>query len=338
MSDLLVVLLVTVLAIAWAPLACAVLYLLCLTVAAAAPRQELPRARRQRTFRVVIPAHNEELVLEPVLRRLMDVRYPRANFDVVVIADNCSDGTAEVAHAWGARVLERFDPTARGKGRALAYAFTALRAECFDAYVILDADTLVDPDLLTVFNRYLEMGHRIMQAHYDVLNPFETQRTALMHVAFRIFNYVRPLGRRRLGLSTGLKGNGMCFAKSVIERYPWNAFSLAEDIEYTTTLLLNGEQIVFAPEAQVWAQMPTGRVQGTTQRMRWEGGRLQLARRDGPRLVLQGLRRFDPIIFDWGMDLVIPPLAVLTLMIMNGLAIAAPQHWVRTDRMRIQDQ
>jgi hypothetical protein len=153
-------------------------------------------------------------------------------------------------------VFERCDPANRGKGHALAYAFSLLRPESFDAYIILDADTLVGEDLLAAMDRYLHAGHRIIQAHYDVLNPFESRRTTLMYVALRIFNYVRPLGRRTLGLSTGLQGNGMCFAKPVIERYAWNAFSLAEDIEYTTTLVLNGERVVFAPEAQVWAQMP----------------------------------------------------------------------------------
>ena len=152
--------------------------------------------------------------------------------------------------------------------------------------------------------------------------PFASRRTALMYIAFRIFNYVRPLGRRVLGLSTGLQGNGMCFAKSVIERYAWNAFSLAEDIEYTTTLVLHSERVTLAPEAHISAQMPAARAQAASQRMRWEAGRLQLAGRDGLRLVIQGLRRFDCRIIDWGVDLLIPPLAALTLMIVAAVALA----------------
>jgi len=253
----------------------------------------------------------------------MNVDYPRENVEVVVIADNCSDQTALIAQRCGARVIERYDPAIRGKGDALAYAFAALRDEPFDAYLVLDADTLVEPDLLTVMDRYIESGQRVIQAHYDVLNPFETRRTALMYVAFSIFHYVRPLGRSALGLSTGLKGNGMCFVKDVIDRYPWTAFSLVEDIEYTTTLVVHGERIAFAPEARIKAQMPVGRAQATTQRMRWERGRFQVARRDGPRLLWQGLRRFDLRIFDWGMDLVIPPLAALTIAVMLGMVAAA---------------
>ena len=323
MSDVILTTLSIILLVAWAPLAFAVGYLLMLAAAAARPLKPLAEARHQRRFRIVIPAHNEALVLEPVLRRLLDVRYPRQNYEIVVVADNCTDQTAQVARSCGARVLERFDPHERGKGHALAYAFASLRAEVFDAYIVLDADTLVKPDLLAVMNRYLEAGHRVVQAHYDVLNPFESKRTALMYVAFKIFTYVRPLGRRLLGLSAGLNGNGMCFAKAVIDSYAWNAYSLAEDIEYTTTLVLNGERVVFAPEACIAAQMPTARTQAVTQRMRWEAGRLELARRSGPRLLLQGIRRFDRRVFDWGMDLVIPPLAALTLLVGGGTLAAA---------------
>lgn len=307
--------------IVWAGLAFMVLYLLLLTVAALRPVRPMAPARRTRTFRIVMPAHNEELVLAPVLRKLLSLDYPRDHFEIVVIADNCSDETAELARKYGVRVVERFNTAERGKGHALAHAFSLLRNEAFDAYVVLDADTLVEPNLLNIFNRYLEAGHRVVQAHYDVLNPWENRRTALMYVAMCVFNYVRPLGRRALGFSTGLKGNGMCFHKAIIDRYAWNAFSLAEDIEYTTTLLVHGERIMFAPEAKVAAQMPVARKQATSQRLRWEAGRLELARRDGFRLIALGLRRLNLNLFDWGMDLVIPPLAALTLLILGGTAL-----------------
>jgi hypothetical protein len=309
-------LLIGVLAAAWAPLAGMVGYLLLLAGAAARPVRAVPEAQNRRTFRVVIPAHNEALVLEPVLRRLLQLDYPRAQVEVVVVADNCT---------------ERTSATERGKGHALAFAFDALRGERFDAYVVLDADTLVEADLLTAFNRYLAAGHRVIQAHYDVLNPWDSHRTALMYVALSIFNYVRPLGRRALGLSTGLKGNGMCFAKPVIDQHPWKAYSLAEDIEYTTTLLQHGERIVFAPEARVSAQMPIARAQATSQRVRWEAGRLQLARRDSLRLAAQGVARLDVQLFDWAMDLLIPPLAALTMAVAGGALVAvAAAAWIAT--------
>jgi cellulose synthase/poly-beta-1,6-N-acetylglucosamine synthase-like glycosyltransferase len=307
----------------WLPLAAALAYLLLLTAAAATPRRSPAEPSGRRRLCVVVPAHNEALVIEPVLRRLMAQAYPRDDFEVVVVADNCSDTTAQVARRGGARVLERWDPDNRGKGHALAYAFAVLRGEPFDAYIVLDADTLVADDLLSVMNRYLAAGHRVIQAHYDVLEPFATRRTALMYIALRVFNYVRPLGRRQLGLSTGLQGNGMCFAREVVERYAWNAFSLAEDIEYTTTLVLNGERVVFAPEAHIWAQMPAARPQATTQRMRWEAGRLQMARRDGARLVTRGLQRLDWRIVDWGIDLLIPPLAMVAYAVVMGAVASA---------------
>ncbi len=319
-----------VLIVAWAVGAWAVGYLLLLTFAAAAKRRMPPPTREWRTFRIIVPAHNEELVLAPVLQRLATLHYPRTHYQIVVVADNCADDTARIARSYGVRVLERRDPHARGKGHALAAAFAALRNERFDAYVVLDADTLVDVKLLQVLNRYLAAGHRVIQAHYDVLNPLDNHRTALMAVALRIFHYVRPLGRRALGASATLTGNGMCFGKKVIERYPWNAFSLTEDLEYTSTLVRNNERIVFAPEAQIAAQMPTGRAQAQGQRLRWEGGRMQIARRDGLPFVLGGLWRRNWRWFDWGMDLLIPPLAALALVVLGGttgavvLAVIAP--------------
>jgi cellulose synthase/poly-beta-1,6-N-acetylglucosamine synthase-like glycosyltransferase len=322
------------LAMGWVPLAGMVAYLLLVAGAAARPWRAAPPAQQQHTFRVVIPAHNEALVLEPVLRRLRELDYLRTQVEVVVVADNCTDATAEIARSCGVRVIERASSTERGKGHAVAYAFETLRGESFDAYVVLDADTFVEPDLLTVFNNYLGRGHRVIQAHYDVLNPWDSHRTALMHVALSIFNYVRPLGRRALGLSTGLKGNGMCFAKQVIDRYPWNSYSLAEDIEYTTTLLRHGEHIIFAPEARVSAQMPIARSQATSQRVRWEAGRLQLARRDGVRLVGQGLLKLNAQLFDWGMDLIIPPLAALTMAVMGGaVAAVTTAVWLPTPKL-----
>jgi len=309
--------------LAWAVLAFAVGYLLLLTFAAATKRRMPPPARDWRTFRIVVPAHNEELVLAPVLQRLTTLQYPRTHYQIVVIADNCSDDTARIARSYGARVLERFDPHARGKGHALAAAFAVLRNERFDAYVVLDADTLVDVKLLQVFNRYLAAGHRVIQAHYDVLNPQDNHRTALMAVALRIFHYVRPLGRQALGANATLTGNGMCLGKDVIRRYPWNAFSLTEDLEYTSTLVRNNEQIVFAPEAHIAAQMPVGRAQAQGQRMRWEGGRMQIARRDGLWFLLRGLVRRNMRWFDWGMDLLIPPLAALALAVLGGMVAAS---------------
>lgn len=322
MIHILHVVVAATLLIAWVPLAFSVLYLLLLTAAAALPTWGVRDARRLRRFCIVIPAHDEALVLAPVLQQLRVLDYPRDKFDVVVVADNCTDCTPAIARACGARVFERVDPVNRGKGRALFHAFALLSDETFDAYVVLDADTFAATDMLQALNRYLEAGHVVIQGHYDVLNPWESRRTALMHVALRIFNYVRPLGRRNLGLSTGLQGNGMCFAKAVIDRYPWTAYSLAEDIEYTTTLVVNRERIVFAPDVKVAAQMPAERRPATSQRVRWEGGRFYMARRYGFRLIARGLRQLDVRVLDWGADLLIPPLAGLMLLIIGGLCIS----------------
>jgi cellulose synthase/poly-beta-1,6-N-acetylglucosamine synthase-like glycosyltransferase len=274
-------------------------------------------------FVLLIPAHNEELLLGAALDTLHGLDYPRDAYRVLVIADNCTDRTAEIARAHGAAVLERFDTVRIGKGYALETALQALLCEPgddpqarrlralsdFDAVVILDADTVVSPNLLTVFAAGLAAGHKAMQARYDVLNAGESWRSRLMTCALALAHLVKPLGRERLGLSDGLKGNGMAFAREVVERVPWSGESITEDIEYTLRLCRAGYRVAFTPGATVWAQMPTTGAQAVSQRKRWEGGRYRLLVTVAPHLLREGLQRRSRILLDRALELIIPPFA-----------------------------
>jgi 1,2-diacylglycerol 3-beta-glucosyltransferase len=282
--------------------------------------QAAAEARKAR-FTLLIPAHNEELLLGEVLEALQCLDYPRSAYRIVVIADNCSDRTAEIARAQGALALERCDTQRIGKGYALEWALhtllcaesaapAALRAaaDC-DAVVILDADTKVAPDLLQAFETGLAAGQKVMQARYDVLNADEGWRARLMTCALGLAHLVKPLGRERRGLSDGLKGNGMCFAREVVAQVPWSGESITEDIEYTLRLCRAGYRVAFVPGATVWAQMPTTGAQAATQRTRWEGGRYRLLRNVAPQLLVEGVRKRDRILWDRAMELIIPPFA-----------------------------
>lgn len=274
-------------------------------------------------FVLLIPAHNEELLLGAALDALHGLDYPRDAYRVLVIADNCTDRTAEIARAHGAAVLVRFDTVRIGKGYALETALQTLLCpqsndpmtvelrglSDFDAVVVLDADTVVAPNLLTVFAEGLAAGHRAMQARYDVLNAEESWRSRLMTCALALAHVVKPLGRERLGLSDGLKGNGMCFAREVVERVPWSGESITEDIEYTLRLCRAGYRVAFTPGATVWAQMPTTGAQAVSQRKRWEGGRYRLLVTVAPRLLREGLQKRSRILLDRAIELIIPPFA-----------------------------
>ncbi len=282
-----------------------------------------PQTRR---FIFVIPAHNEELLIGRTLASLASLAYPTTLYRVCVVADNCSDGTARLAREGGATVYERHEANERGKGYALRWLLVRLEAEGLTdsetALVFLDADSTVEPDFLSAAASALDAGAEIVQAYYGGANPDESWRAALRCVALAAMNYARPMGRQRLGLSVGLKGNGMIFGPGVVQSLGWKAFSRAEDAEMSASLLLAGRRVAFAPQARVWGVMASTARQARTQEMRWESGRLELIRRWGPPLLRAWAA--DPLqrmaLLDGAFELAFPPISVVAGM--GGLGVA----------------
>jgi 1,2-diacylglycerol 3-beta-glucosyltransferase len=323
----------------WAVWSASAAYLVVLTVGAFFQSRRLRRgsataaspAARFHRIGLLIPAHNEELLLGGVLDRLHTLDYPRDSFQLFVIADNCDDATAAVARAHGAEVLERTDPENRGKGFALDWALSRLLPDSrrFDAFLILDADSYLSENFLQVMNRALSSGVGAIQGLYQVENVDESWRTRLMACALALAHYVKPMGRMAFGLSDGLKGNGMCFSREVLERVPWSGESITEDIEYTLRLVQAGIRILFVPDAVVRAQMPTTGRQAATQRQRWEGGRYALLTRS-IRLLGGAMRRGQPLVADRAVELIVPPFVELfalpAVCLIGGLLwlLAAP--------------
>jgi cellulose synthase/poly-beta-1,6-N-acetylglucosamine synthase-like glycosyltransferase len=305
------------------PFALAGLYLLTLTVAATLnPKRKLINGRfegdhiPQTRFIILVPAHNEELLLGEVLRKLASLSYPHSHYEIVVIADNCTDQTAETARNAGATALIRHDLEKRGKGQALNWAVQgplSVWPRSWDALVIMDADSVLNPDFLWFMNDLLKKGHSALQGYYGVQNPGESWRTALMTVALAAFHFLRPLGRDTLGLPCGLKGNGMCFSRPLVERFGYPATSVVEDIELALIYLRNGVGVKFAAGAQVFGQMATTTDQADSQRKRWEGGRLPLIKNWAVPLWNEGLRDHDFAKLDGAIDLFVPPLTLLVL-------------------------
>lgn len=276
------------------------------------------------TFDIIVPAHNEEAGIERTVTSLCALDYPRESFRVIVVADNCDDATAELARRAGARVSERRDTERRGKGYALAHAFDLSRAEGFaDAVVVVDADTDVSPNLLTAFAARLAAGEHAVQAHYGVRNAADSWRTRLLVIAFALFHGVRSLGRERLGLSCGLRGNGMAFTHELLARVPHAAFSIVEDLEYGIQLGRHGVRVAYVPEAQVLGDMPGGERAARSQRDRWERGRRALVRQYAGALLRTALRERDAVQFDLAADLLVPPLVQLGTVVALGAGASA---------------
>ena len=301
-------------ALFWVPLAAYVGLLAALARRLPVPSPRVPPRRR---FALVVPAHDEEGQIQATVDSLLAIDYPASLRRVVVVADNCTDATAARARAAGAEVLERTDPARRGKGYALDFAFRRLvSAGDLDAVAVVDADSVVSPNLLQAFAARLDRGESVMQAEYGVRNPHASWRTRLIAVAFAMFHRTRSLTRERLGLSVGLRGNGMCFAVPVLERHPHRIYGLVEDVEYGIVLGLAGHRVAYAHEAWVRGEMVASSASAVSQRRRWEAGRLALMRRYLPHLVVEAVRRRRLMLWDLALDVAVPPLSY------HGLAIA----------------
>lgn len=232
---------------------------------------------------VVVPAHDEAVGLPRTLASLQQDMQGENLTRIVVVADNCSDDTAAVARALGVQVLERNDPQHRGKGYALRHAFETLADA--DGFVVVDADTDVEPGFLAQMRSALAGGADALQCRYGVRDASASRSASLADVALGAWNVLRPRGRSALGLSAGILGNGFALSRRLLQAVPYSATSIVEDVEYHHMLVQSGFRVQWVDGACVRGDMPQERSAAAQQRARWEGGRLRLLRERGPILV-----------------------------------------------------
>jgi cellulose synthase/poly-beta-1,6-N-acetylglucosamine synthase-like glycosyltransferase len=287
--------------------------------AAARPRrarERAPAAGARPSVVVLIPAHDEAATLGPTLDALRGQLAPRDR--VLVVADNCTDGTAEIATRGGAEVLERRESTRRGKGFALRSGLDALAAARPDVVVIVDADCRVAPGALDALARACAASGRPAQASYRMGGE---AGSALARFAFLVRNDVRPLGLHRLRLPCPLTGTGMAFPWPLLDRIRPEEANLVEDLQLGADLARAGFAPRFVPDAVVESTLPRGAAATRAQRTRWEHGHLATLGRMAPRLLATALRTrtLEPLAL--AADLAVPPLALLALV--QGAALAA---------------
>ena len=277
---------------------------------------------REARFLVLIPAHNEEIGIASTLESLRNLNYSSERYQVLIIADRCTDGTAAVAKSLNAQCFERFDGQA-GKGAALAWGIQEARNTqmVFDAVVIVDADTLADQDLLSAFNVELQAGRQVQQGYNYISNPWASPFTRIMAVTGVLRNGRYYAGKTAVGLQGMLTGTGMCLGAGILERHGWTAFSVGEDWEFSVELLLGGEQIYFNPLAKTFAKESQNLQQASHQRLRWASGRYAVMGSKVRALIREGIRRPSLSLIDSAVTLGAPnyssqaSLALLCLVI-----------------------
>ncbi len=276
---------------------------------------------KRNRFAILVPAHDEELLISKLCDNLVAVDYPRHLFEIFIVADNCTDRTAGICGAYPVKVLERHDERKRGKGYALEWALERVRIEEFDALLVVDADTTVKPDILTELNRMLNAGEEAIQCYIEVPNRAETWFTELIHLSRTINDLLFHDSKYRLGLSSYLMGSGMCFSSNLIRKQKWTAYTLSEDWEYYAKLIEDGYKVAFAANAVVFQQESSTLKQATTQRLRWASGRFYVVRNLGIRLFFKGLRRRNATMADAALALLFPNWSLqINLLVVTLLA------------------
>ena len=230
---------------------------------------------------VMISARNEQAVISKLIESIKSQHYPKKLLDIYVVADNCTDQTAITAKNAGAIVYERFNRAYVGKGYALEFLFDkvikANKQRPYDAYIILDADNILDENFVFEINKTFCSGYQIVTSYRNSKN-YGTNWISAGHSLW-FLRESRQLNSSRMLLNTScaVSGTGFLVSNKIIERQGgWKHFLLTEDIEFTIDNILKGEKIGYSPKAVLYDEQPTSFSQSFNQRLRWAKGNLQV--------------------------------------------------------------
>ncbi|NLO35777.1 MAG: glycosyltransferase family 2 protein [Clostridiaceae bacterium] len=248
-----------------------------------------------RHYAFLIAARNEETVLPHLIESIRRQDYPRQLVSIFVVADNCTDNTAEIARQAGAKVYVRQDKKLAGKGYALDFLLAAITweygANRFDGYLVFDADNVLEPDYLSEMDKTFSAGYEIVTSYRNSKNYADNWISAGYGLWF--LREARTLNQARMQLGTGcaVSGTGFLFSRAVLEQMGgWPHHLLTEDIEFTVDQAIRGVKAGYCATAVFYDEQPVTFAQAWRQRLRWAKGFLQVFRRYGAGLVRETSR------------------------------------------------
>ena len=270
-------------------------------------------------FMAIVPAHNEEAVIKNLVDSLVAQEYPKELYDIYVIADNCTDRTAEIAKAAGAIVLKRFDEAHKTKGHALNWFLKQKIEENadYDAFCVFDADNIVDKNFLKNMNKKLCQGEEVVQGYRDIKNPTDSWISAGYAIFYWMMHRFYHLARYNLGLSPLLNGTVFMVKFDIIKPDGWQTVTLTEDIEFSLINIAQGRKLGWAVDAIVYDEQPTTFKQSWSQRSRWTVGHLQCMKNYTKSLAkgvkeYKTLMNFDGLLYMFGI-----PMMLLTFLLLG---------------------
>lgn len=254
-------------------------------------------------YAFLVAANNEGEVIAHLINSLNSLNYPKDLYKVFLVADNCTDGTAEAARQAGANVYERFNDEQKGKGYALDYLLGQIKKdygfEAFDGYIIFDADNLVDPEYLTEMNKMFSNQRRIITSYRASKNFGSNWISATSSIWFmreaRFINRAREI----LGLSCTVSGTGYVVPRDIIiANDGWKYFKLTEDAQLSTETIINGDKIGYCETAIFYDEQPIRFIDSWRQRLRWTRGFYEIVHIYGGKIFKRMITKADFACYD----------------------------------------
>jgi cellulose synthase/poly-beta-1,6-N-acetylglucosamine synthase-like glycosyltransferase len=277
--------------------------------------------RNDQPVAVIVPAHNEGAGIKPTLDDIK--RQLRLRDRLVVVADNCTDDTADVAAASGAEVSIRNDRTKIGKGYALDWGINYLAANPPAIILVIDADCRLGPGAVEKLVAACAESQRPVQSLYLMTAPAgPTINHQVAEFAWRIKNWVRPLGLYAMALPCQLMGTGMAFPWHVIRSANLSNGFIVEDLKLGLELATAGHPPMFCPSAVVTSTFPTSAQGARMQRHRWEQGHIGLILTQSPALFFSAVRGCNKDLLALALDLSVPPITLLATLLTATVLVA----------------
>lgn len=273
---------------------------------------------------VVISARNERNVIGNLIESIRQCDYPQELLDIYVVADNCTDDTAQICRELGCHVYERFDLEHIGKGFALHFLFETLhtaedRSGLPEAYVVLDADNLVLPNFFTEINKTYRAGYEIVSSYRNSKNFGKNWITS--GYGFWFMHESRHLNNSRMLFhsSCAISGTGFLISRKVVEEFDnWNFFCLTEDIQCSTSYSITNRKVGYCHAAELYDEQPETFKQSYRQRERWAKGFYQVFGMSGGKLILGTLKGNFAC---WDILTTIFPAIVVTMISLIGFPL-----------------
>ncbi len=299
----------------------------CIVMSLFAKPVRFPEAPMDKRYAVLISARNEEHVISNLIDCIHNQTYSTELIDIWLVADNCTDNTAQVVRDLGCHVIERHNTELVGKGYALTYLLDHMidsgLADIYDAYFVFDADNKLDKRYFEEMNKAFHSGFKILTSYRNSVNLADnwvSSGSALWFIReSRFLNNSRML----FGSSCHVGGTGFMFSKEIMKRNRgWKFHLLTEDLEFTMDSVLHGDRVGYCGSAILYDEQPVTFAQSWRQRLRWSKGFLQVFRYYGPALIRRAVRERDFSAVDF--TLLLCPFTVLgvTRMVL-GLLFAA---------------